>query len=121
MYHRESSDKGAVAKSKGVSRLLSVDLGHCRCSGEGLRVIAIRTRQHDALRLVNLGALWKEGKHGVRKCGESRFAAGDDTCLIDRLRALVVLGNQLRIFLLVVNQVKSRAAAAVSVPGIRGR
>ena len=61
-------------------------------------------------------------KHGVRKCGESRFVAGGDTCLINWLRALVVLGNELRVFLLVVNQVKSRAAAAaVVVPVMRGR
>ena len=57
MYHRDRSGKGAVVKSKRVPRLLSVDLGHCRCSGEGLRVVPVRTRQHDALRLVDLGAL----------------------------------------------------------------
>lgn len=49
--------KGRWQSRNRVSRLLSVDLGHCRCSGDGFRVVAIRTRQHDALRLVDFGTL----------------------------------------------------------------
>ena len=49
--------KGRWQSRNRVSRLLSVDLGHCRSSGDGFRVVAIRTRQHDALRLVDFGTL----------------------------------------------------------------
>ena len=42
------------------------------------------------------------------------------TCLIDWLRTLVVLGDELRVFLLVVNEVESPAVAAI-LPVVRGR
>jgi len=62
--------------------------------------------------------LRKEG--WCQKLWREEIRRGDDTCLVDWLRALVVLSDELRVFLLVVNQVESRAAAIV-VPVRRGR